>query len=75
VSSAFAKPCDGSPLHRLETIMTGMVQVIGLGRGRTGSVDPRPEQTAEQRAAADPEAIQNSRKGCFEIVQPLPAWS
>ena len=46
-----------------------MVQMIGLGRGEQDAVDPRPEQAAEQRAAADPEAIENSGKRGFEIVQ------
>ena len=49
--------------------MALVVQMIGLGGGKQNAVDPRPEQIAEQRAAADPEAIQNAGKGGFEIVQ------
>ena len=49
--------------------MARMMQMIGLGRRKQNAIDPRPEQIAEQRAAADPEAIENAGERRFEIVQ------
>jgi hypothetical protein len=48
-----------------------MVQVIGLGRGEQNAIDLRPEQRAEQRAAADPEAIENSGQRRLEVDEGL----
>ena len=49
--------------------MARMMQMIGLGGGKQNAINPRPEQVAEQRATADPEAIQNARERRFEVVQ------
>ena len=49
--------------------MALVVQMIGLGGGEQNAIDPRPEKTAEDRAAADAEAIENAGQRGFEIVQ------
>ena len=49
--------------------MARMVQMIGLGGGKQDAVDPRPEQAGEQRAASDPQAIQDPRQRRFEVDQ------
>ena len=59
----------GAPQDRFQPVMAGMVQMIGLGGGEQDAVDPRPEQMAEEGAAADPKAIQDAGKRGFEIVQ------
>jgi len=46
-----------------------MVQMVGLGGGEQDAVDSRPKQTAEQRAAPDPETIQDSGQRRLEVVQ------
>ena len=49
--------------------MALMVQVVGLGGGKQDAIDPGTEEAAQDRAAADPEAIENARQRGFEIVQ------
>ena len=49
--------------------MARMVQMVRLGGGEQDAVDPRPKQIAEQRAAPDPETIENPRQRRLEIMQ------
>ncbi len=49
--------------------MALVVQVIGLGGCKQNAIDPGTKKAAQDRAAADAEAIENARQRGFEIVQ------
>ena len=55
---------DGAAGHqlqrRLEPVVVGVVQMVGLGRGEQDAVDARPEDRPEPRGAAGAEGVHHA---------------
>ncbi len=54
---------------RLEPVVVGVVQMVGLGRGEQDAVDARPEDRAEPRGAAGAEGVHHAVERGLEIAQ------
>jgi len=65
-------PRDGAPGHqferRLESVVVGMVEMVGLGRGEQDAVDARPEDRPEPRGAAGAEGVHDAVERGVEIA-------
>ena len=70
---------DGAAGHqlqrRLEPVVVGVVEMVGLGRGEQDAVDARPEDRAEPRGAAGAEGVHDAVERGLEIAAAPPGRS